>query len=1059
MIRCEVIKLVSPLLHVPRQARVGFDSRFRMITIEHATVSVFNEDAFEQGIIDHLCTEHGYKYLHGPNVHRSSDAYDDAFLPDVISPALEYINPTLDRRAVEGAVTKLKEIEGGTLVAKNRVFMDMLQGGVEVRWYDGKEDRTDIVRLVDYDDPERNEFHVVNQWTYVERGTNKRPDVIVFVNGLPLVLFELKSPARAEADNADAYQQIQNYKKQIPGLFTYNAFCVISDMLTTKVGTITANESRFVEWKSADGSYEATQFADWKTPLDGMFPKARLVDILKNFVLFSEDAKILAGYHQYFAVNKALDSVRKAIGGDGKGGVFWHTQGSGKSLSMVFLAHLLEERLDSPTIVVITDRNDLDSQLFTQFSKCSEFLRQVPVQAASRADLAHQISSRRANGIIFTTMQKFEEEESALSNRENVVVMVDEAHRGQYGFEERFDADGKKHTGTALLVRRAMPNATFIGFTGTPISVEDRSTREVFGDYIDVYDMTQAVEDDATRPVFYESRVVALKLDQGILAKVDAEYERLTEDANAETIDASKRGFANLDAVLGAPEVIDALCDDIVDHYERNRANELTGKAMIVAYSRPAAMAIYERICELHPAWKDEGKLGVVMTMGNQDPEWWFDVVGNKAHVKEMAERFKDDADPLKIVIVVDMWLTGFDVPSLATMYVYKPMRGYNLMQAIARVNRVYKDKEGGLVVDYVGIANALKRAMRDYTKRDQKNYGDMDIGETAYPKFLEKLAVCRDKMFGYDYSEFMTTASAARRSELITGGVNHILAPADEDGAREFVEQAGIMLKAYGLAKSRATDEQRVEAGYFQVVRELIVQLTEQGGGTGGGPASKLTLAQVNERINALLEQNIVHTDGVIDLFRVEDESVSVFDPKFLASLTRMKERNLAYELLKKLIDDQIKGYRKRSVTQARKYSELMQGMVNGYLNGQLTNAEVFEEMLKMAEEMMTENEKAKGLGLTDEEFAFYEALTQPAAVADFYKGRNDELVAITQELAAKMRELRTVDWQKKQSARAAMRVAIKRLLKHHRYPPEGMEYALSTVMEQCELWADNEA
>ena len=573
-----------------------------MITIEHATVSVFNEDAFEQGIIDHLCTEHGYKYLHGPSVHRSSDAYDDAFLPDVIGPALEHINPTLDRRAIEGAITKLKEIEGGTLVAKNRVFMDMLQGGVEVRWYDGKEDRTDIVRLVDYDDPERNEFHVVNQWTYVERGTNKRPDVIVFVNGLPLVLFELKSPARAEADNADAYQQIQNYKKQIPGLFTYNAFCVISDMLTTKVGTITANESRFVEWKSADGSYEATQFADWKTPLDGMFPKARLVDILKNFVLFSEDAKILAGYHQYFAVNKALDSVREAIGGDGKGGVFWHTQGSGKSLSMVFLAHLLEERLDSPTIVVITDRNDLDSQLFTQFSKCSEFLRQVPVQAASRADLAHQISSRRANGIIFTTMQKFEEEESALSNRENVVVMVDEAHRGQYGFEERFDADGKKHTGTALLVRRAMPNATFIGFTGTPISAEDRSTREVFGDYIDVYDMTQAVEDDATRPVFYESRVVALKLDQGVLAKVDAEYERLTEEANAETIDASKRGFANLDAVLGAPEVIDALCDDIVDHYERNRANELTGKAMIVAYSRPAAMAIYERICELRPA-------------------------------------------------------------------------------------------------------------------------------------------------------------------------------------------------------------------------------------------------------------------------------------------------------------------------------------------------------------------------------------------------------------------------------------------------------------------------
>ena len=478
---------------------------------------------------------------------------------------------------------------------------------------------------------------------------------------------------------------------------------------------------------------------------------------------------------------------------------------------------------------------------------------------------------------------------------------------------------------------------------------------------------------------------------------------------------------------------------------------------MNVAYSRPAAMAIYQRICELRPAWKEEGKLGVVMTMGNQDPEWWFDVVGNKAHVKEMSKRFKDDADPLKIAIVVDMWLTGFDVPSLATMYVYKPMRGYNLMQAIARVNRVYKDKVGGLVVDYVGVANALKRAMKDYTKRDQKKYGDMDIGKTAYPKFLEKLSVCRDKMFGFDYSEFLTTESAARRSELITGGVNHILAPGDEGTARDFVEQAGVMLKAYGLAKSRATDVQRIEAGYFQVVRELILQLTEQGGGHGG--SGKLTLKQVNERINALLEQNIVHTDGVIDLFKVEDETVSIFDPKFLTSLSRMKEKNLAYELLRKLIDDQIKGYRKKSVTQAKKYSELMRGMVNSYLNGQLTNAEVFEEMLKMAKEMLSENQKAKELGLTDEEFAFYEALTRPQAIADYYRERNDELVAITQELTAKMREMRTVDWQKKQSARAAMRVAIKRLLKHHKYPPEGMESALSTVMEQCELWADNAA
>lgn len=1020
--------------------------------------SFFNEDAFERGVIEHLRDKCGYVHLYGPDVTRSSEAFDDAFLPDVVFSALSNINPFLSYEMIDLAVAKLKEIEGSSLVAKNKTFMDMLQNGVEVRYFDGEEYRTEIVSLVDFDDPCNNEFHVVNQWTYVERGTNKRPDVIVFVNGLPLVLFELKSPARAEADNADAFQQIQNYKRQIPTLFVYNAFCIISDMLHTKVGTITADESRFMEWKSVDGSYEATQFADWQTPLDGIFPKERLVDILRNFILFSEDAKILAGYHQYFAVNKALRRAREAIDGDGRGGVFWHTQGSGKSLSMVFLAHLLMSNVDSPTLVVITDRNDLDSQLYGQFSKCSKFLRQIPMQAQSRADLVEKISSRKANGIIFTTMQKFQESDEPLSDRDNVIVMVDEAHRGQYGFDVKFDRSGNRHVGTALLIRQALPNATFIGFTGTPISEEDRSTQEVFGDYIDVYDMTQAVEDDATRPVFYESRVVALKLDEGILNKVDAEYEKLTQEANAETIDASKRGFANLDAVLSAPEVVDALCSDIVDHYERNRACELTGKAMIVAYSRPAAMAIYQRICELRPSWKDEGKIGVVMTMGNQDPEWWFDVVGNKARIKEMEKRFKDNDDLLKIVIVVDMWLTGFDVPSLATMYVYKPMRGYNLMQAIARVNRVYEDKEGGLVVDYIGIANALKSAMRDYTKRDQKNYGDMDIGATAYPKFLEKLAVCRDKMFGFDYAEFMSTDSAARRSELITGGVNHILAPRDEESARDFVQQAQLMLKAFGLSKSRATDEQRVEAGYFQVVRELIVQLTEQGGSSPSGKGV-LTLGQVNDLINELLKQNIVHADGVIDLFKVEDEAVSMFDPKFLESLSRMKERNLAYELLKKLIDEQIRGYRKKSVTQAKKYSELMQQMVNGYLNGQLTNAEVFEEMLKMAREMLSENNKAKDMGLTEEEFAFYEALIQPQAIADYYKGRSGELVAITQELAAKMRELRTVDWQKKKSARAAMRVAIKRLLKHHKYPPEGMDYALSTVMEQCELWADNEA
>lgn len=1024
----------------------------------------FNEDEYEKSIIEYLHDELGYEYRYGPDVARTSEAFDDAFLPDVIQEALWHINPDLSSKVVEAAIDKLKNIEGATLISKNKAFMDMLQNGVEVRHFDGEDDQTELVKLIDYENPKNNSFFVVNQWTYIERGTNKRPDVIVFVNGLPLVVFELKSPARIEADNEDAYQQLQNYKKQIPTLFVYNAFCVISDMLKTKVGTITSNESRFQEWKSADGSYESTQIADWKTPLEGMFPKDRIIDIVKNFILYAsdqvEDIKILAGYHQYFAVKKALVSVEQAIDGDKKGGVFWHTQGSGKSLSMVFLAHLLDQKLNSPTIVVITDRNDLDSQLFEQFADCKDFLRQTPIQAQSRQDLAHQIASRKANGIIFTTMQKFTEGQDPLSDRTNVVVMVDEAHRGQYGFEEKYDKDGQKHIGTALLIRRALPNATFIGFTGTPISMEDRSTKEIFGDYIDVYDMTQAVEDNATRPVFYESRVVALNLDENILKDIDDKYEELTERANIETINASKRELANMDAVLSAPEVIDSLCEDIVDHYEMNRATELTGKAMIVAYSRQAAMKIYYKLLELRPKWKDEGKIAVVMTHGNGDPEEWFDVVGNKAAIKEKAKRFKDDDDPLKIVIVVDMWLTGFDVPSLATMYIYKPLKGYNLMQAIARVNRVYKGKEGGLVVDYIGIANALKRAMKDYTKRDQKNYGDMDIGATALPKFYEKLAVCRDMMFGFEYEEFMKTDSAMRRSELITDGVNFILGSIDKNLSRDFIQQAQMMLKAYGLAKSRVTNAERAEVGYFQVVRELILQLTEQGFDSGNPDRNKnMTLKQVNETINSLLEQNIVHSKGVINLFKVEDESISLFDQKFLSNLSSMKERNLAYEMLKKLLSEQIKVYNKKSVVQAKKYSELMQGIVNSYLNGQLTNTEVFEEMIKMAKEMFADNEKAKELGLNDEEYAFYEALTEPRAIADYYENKNEELIKITQALTSKMREMRTVDWQKKKSARAAMKVEIKKLLRLYDYPPEGRKEALETVMKQCEMWADNAA
>ena len=683
----------------------------------------YTEANYENSVIELFRNDLGYEYVYGPDIER--DFYNPLY-EDVLLDSLYRLNRDLPDDAIQDALFKLKNFENGELVQKNAAFMDYLQNGIPVRYFVAGEERSSIVYLVDYKNPDNNSFIIANQWTFIEN-SNKRPDVILFLNGLPIVLVELKSPSREETDASEAYRQLRNYMQEIPSMFIYNAICVMSDQLTSKAGTITSGEDRFMEWKTKDGDYENTQFAQFDTFFEGMFKKERLLDIIKNFICFSNEGinsfKILAGYHQYFAVRKAIESTKRATVTDGKGGVFWHTQGSGKSLSMVFYAHLLQEALDSPTIVVITDRNDLDDQLYGQFAKCKEFLRQEPIHAESRENLKSLLAGRRANGIIFTTMQKFEESHEALSERNNIIVMADEAHRGQYGLAETVDAKtGKIKIGTARIIRNTLPNATYIGFTGTPISSKDRSTREVFGDYIDIYDMTQAVEDGATRPVYYESRVIKLNLDEDTLKLIDSEYDIMAENADGEVVEKSKRELGKMEAVLGNDNTINSLVCDILDHYENNRENLLTGKAMIVAYSRPIAMKIYERILELRPAWTE--KVGVVMTSGNNDPEEWRKIIGNKHHKDELAKKFKDNNSPMKIAIVVDMWLTGFDVPSLATMYVYKPMSGHNLMQAIARVNRVFRDKEGGLVVDYVGIASALKQAMNDYTSRDKKNYG-----------------------------------------------------------------------------------------------------------------------------------------------------------------------------------------------------------------------------------------------------------------------------------------------------------------------------------------------
>ncbi len=1005
----------------------------------------YTEADYENSILE-LFQNMGYRYVYGPDVERD---FRSPLYEDELNAALKRLNPNMPDDAITDALFKLKNFENAELVQKNAVFMDYIQHGVEVRYFIKDEERSGLIYLVDYNNSDNNSFIVANQWTFIEN-SNKRPDVLLFLNGLPIVLMELKSPSREETDASEAYIQIRNYMYEIPSMFIYNCICVLSDHLTSKAGTITSGEDRFMEWKTKDGSYENTQHAQFDTFFEGIFEKERLLDIIKNFICFSNEGlkqfKILAGYHQYFAVNKAVESTKRAIQTDGKGGVFWHTQGSGKSLSMVFYAHLLQEALNSPTIVVLTDRNDLDDQLFGQFAKCKDFLRQEPMHAESREHLKSLLGGRQANGIIFTTMQKFEESQEPLSERRNIVVMADEAHRGQYGLKEKVDAEtGKIKIGAARIIRNSLPNATYIGFTGTPISIKDRSTREVFGEYIDVYDMTQAVEDGATRPVYYESRVIKLKLDEDTLHLIDTEYDIMANNADPEVVSKSKKELGQMEAILGNDQTIASLVDDILDHYENYRANLLTGKVMIVAYSRAIAMKIYNRILEVRPSWME--KVAVVMTENNKDPEEWRAVIGNKRHKDELAKRFKDNNSPLKIAIVVDMWLTGFDVPSLATMYVYKPMQGYNLMQAIARVNRVFADKEGGLVVDYVGIASALKEAMNDYTSRDKKNYGDTDIAKVAYPKFLEKLSICRDFFHGYDYSKF-TTGTDLERSKAISGAVNFIISKNKEREKDSFLKEALLLKQALSLCSSLTEESLRIEAAFFESVRVLVMRLMNQGEGR------KFSLLEMNARINALLEHSI-KSNGVINLFSDVDGEFSLFDQKFLEEIGKMKEKNLAVELLKKLIAEQVIIYKRTNVVKSEKFSEMIQQAMNRYLNGMLTNEQVIEELLNLAKQIQDAQKEGEKLGLTADELAFYDALTKPRAIKDFYE--NEELIAITKELAESLRSNRTIDWQRRDSARAKMRMMIRKLLKKHKYPPDGMDDAVQTVMLQCELWTDN--
>ena len=1010
----------------------------------------YNEDHFEQTLIELFSERLGYDYLNGYEI-QSTFTDKDYYCPvyrERLMIMLHQLNKALPQGALDEAERKLLHIEAGNMVQNNELFMDYLQHGIEVTFHDGNELKNDIVYLADYKDISKNDLLLVNQWTFVEK-SKKRADLVLFLNGLPVVLMELKSPSREETDASAAYRQLKNYMQEIPTMFTYNVFCVMSDLAVSKAGTITSSEDRYMQWKSKDGVYESSEVVDYDVFFEGMFQKERLMDIIKNFVCYCKDEgkdyKILAGYHQYFAVNKAIQRTRDAVTGDGKIGVFWHTQGSGKSLSMVFYSHLLQSAVSQPTIVVITDRNDLDNQLYSQFAKCKDFLRQVPIQATSRQHLRELLEGRSANGIIFTTMQKFEDYDAPLSTRSNIIVMSDEAHRGQYGFEEKVNPEtGKISVGTARLIHDSLPHASFIGFTGTPVALKDRNTIEVFGDCIDVYDMTQSVLDHATVPVYYESRVINLKLDEDTLALIDKEYEMLeTEGATDDQLQKSKQDLSHLEELLGADSTIDSLVGDILNHYENYREQELTGKAMIVAYSRPIAIKIYRRILELRPQWTE--KVKCVMTGSNNDPEDWHDIIGNKQYKQELAKKFKDDNDPMKIAIVVDMWLTGFDVPSLATMYVFKPMSGHNLMQAIARVNRVFKGKEGGLVVDYIGIAQALKQAMRFYTSNDQKKFGNPDIKTTAMKKFQEELEICRDLMHGFDYSLFKVS-SDLKRAEIIKGGTNFMMDKRQHEKTSDYLKHSSLLHQSITLCRSLLSEDQRWESAFFETVRVMILRLGSKG---------TITKKDIDRRIRELMKQS-VKSEGVINLFHDTNKEFSLNDPAFLEELSKMKEKNISIQILEKLLKDKVRSFQHKNLVQSEKFSELLNNALSNYLKGMLTNEEIIQELLKLASEIRHTEEQGNDMGLSNEEKAFYDALTRPQAVKDFYE--NEELVAMTKELTETLRKNRTIDWQHKESARAGMRRLVKRLLKKYNYPPEQSAYALDIVLKQCEEWTDDE-
>lgn len=1003
---------------------------------------MFKESNVEEAIIEQL-QEMGYEYLYGPDIERD---YKEPILKDVFYDSLYKINSGITEDIADEVYRKVRNFRNVDLVEANYEFYHMLYAGVEVP-IEG--DRTFVARLIDRNIIENNAFQVINQYTVIEY-KEKRPDVVVFINGIPLIVFELKNAINEDTTIENAYNQIKNYQEDIRNLFYYNAFSVISDGINARIGTITADFNRFMTWKSKDGEKPEENINQIDVLLNGVFRKDRLIDIISNFILFQNKEegriKILAGYHQYFAVEKSIKSTLKAIEEhSGKAGVVWHTQGSGKSFAMVFYTGKMLKipDLNNPTIVVLTDRNDLDNQLYNTFANTNrELLPQEATQALNRKNL-QELLKVNAGGIIFTTIQKFEEDDDVISERDNIIFIVDEAHRSQYSLEKKINRKtGEFQIGYAKKMRDSLPNATFIAFTGTPIEYADKNTRILFGDYIDIYDMTQAVLDNATVPIYYENRVAKLKLDEEVLKEIDDEYNYIVEndEADAETVNKSKEELAKLETVIGSQDRLDILSKDIIEHYEQ-RADILNGKAMIVCMTRKIAINLYKEILNKRPDWNN--KIKVVLTDNNNDPTEWHEIVGNKKYRDDLAIEFKNEDSELKIVIVVDMWLTGFDVPDLATMYIDKPMRGHNLMQAIARVNRVYKDKEAGLIVDYIGIGADLRNALNEYTNRDRDKVPDITA---AYVIVKEKLEIMRDFFYGFNYEPFFSSSNQLRLKTL-SDGINYVLEK-DEEERKDFITEATVLSQAETLARTILDDQTKLEIEFFKGVKVGINKIT----GTG-----HLTTTEVNQRILGVLEQAI-QEDGIIDIFKAAEKSnpeISILSEEYLEGIKKSKNKNIAAALLKRLIDGNIKVFKRTNLVKSELFSQKMAEIMKKYNNRLITSAEVIEELLNLSKELVEAKNEGKEKGLTDDEYAFYDALVKDPNVLKEMK--DEVLIQLAHELTETVRKNRTVDWDKKESARAFMRREIKRLLRKYHYPPTKADEAVQTVVMQAELMGEN--